>query len=190
MKIFAEYGFHASRLEDIALAAGFSKASLYNYYENKECIFLGLAIREHEKLLETVEQELDVSEPLDQNLKRALVTAIKNMGQHFAIVLEITSMGKNGILPMAELLQNHPHQLEKFRYFTKKIEELFVTLFSAGRKRSEITSPLSDRVLAKYFGAQVRGLFFEWKMAGKMGDIEKEIESMVQFVLYGFCGKQ
>ena len=47
LKIFSETGFHDSRLEDIAAAAGFSKASLYNYYEDKETIFLSLAIREY-----------------------------------------------------------------------------------------------------------------------------------------------
>jgi len=39
LKVFSEKGYHETRLEDVAAAAGFSKASLYNYYEDKEEIF-------------------------------------------------------------------------------------------------------------------------------------------------------
>ncbi len=54
LKTFAEKGYHETRLDDIAAAAGFSKASLYNYYEDKEEIFLHILIRMHEKILEVL----------------------------------------------------------------------------------------------------------------------------------------
>jgi AcrR family transcriptional regulator len=54
LKMFAEKGFHETRLDDIAAAAGFSKASLYNYYADKEAIFLHIIIRMHEKIIEAL----------------------------------------------------------------------------------------------------------------------------------------
>jgi len=37
--LFAEQGFAATRLEDVALRAGVSKATIYRYFENKEALF-------------------------------------------------------------------------------------------------------------------------------------------------------
>ena len=50
LRVFSGRGFHGVRLEDIADEAGFSKASLYNYYKDKEAIFLSLALREHKRI--------------------------------------------------------------------------------------------------------------------------------------------
>ena len=36
LDVFSRHGYHASRLEDVAQAAGVSKGTVYNYFENKE----------------------------------------------------------------------------------------------------------------------------------------------------------
>ncbi len=45
LAVFAEKGFAATRLEDIALRAGVSKGTIYLYFESKEAVFKAL-IRE------------------------------------------------------------------------------------------------------------------------------------------------
>ena len=57
--LFSKKGYHGTRLEDIARAAGFSKAAMYNYFEDKEAIFLSLAIREHARYLEGISKLAD-----------------------------------------------------------------------------------------------------------------------------------
>jgi AcrR family transcriptional regulator len=42
LRVFAEAGYAAARLEDIARLAGLSKAALYGYYASKEAIFEAL----------------------------------------------------------------------------------------------------------------------------------------------------
>ena len=42
LRVFAESGYAATRLEDVARAAGVSKAALYGYYDGKEAIFEAL----------------------------------------------------------------------------------------------------------------------------------------------------
>ena len=39
LAVFAERGFAAARLDDIALRAGVSKAALYLYFDTKEALF-------------------------------------------------------------------------------------------------------------------------------------------------------
>lgn len=40
--VFAEKGFHAATIKDIATAAGVAQGSIYNYFENKDALLLGL----------------------------------------------------------------------------------------------------------------------------------------------------
>lgn len=42
LKVFAEKGFAAARMEDIARAAGVTKGTIYLYFENKEAVFKSL----------------------------------------------------------------------------------------------------------------------------------------------------
>lgn len=42
LRVFSERGFAASRLDDVALEAGVSKAALYLYFESKQAIFEAL----------------------------------------------------------------------------------------------------------------------------------------------------
>lgn len=41
-RVFAEKGFHAASIKDIAAAAGVAHGSVYTYFENKEALLLGL----------------------------------------------------------------------------------------------------------------------------------------------------
>lgn len=43
LEVFAEKGFAAARLDDIAARAGVSKGALYLYYDSKETLFLAVA---------------------------------------------------------------------------------------------------------------------------------------------------
>lgn len=41
-RVFAEKGFHATTVKDVAQAAGVAQGSIYNYFENKTALLLGL----------------------------------------------------------------------------------------------------------------------------------------------------
>jgi AcrR family transcriptional regulator len=58
---FAERGFHSTRIEDIAEAAGVAKGTFYLYYESKESVVLALMAeftRELERILTWVGEDL------------------------------------------------------------------------------------------------------------------------------------
>ena len=42
IKVFAAYGFHAAKIEDIMDIAGFSKGTFYNYFKSKEALILDI----------------------------------------------------------------------------------------------------------------------------------------------------
>lgn len=64
--LFAERGYHATRIRDIAHAAGLSKASIYHYVRSKEELLYALASRTLEDhLLAATEVTLSHEEPVE-----------------------------------------------------------------------------------------------------------------------------
>ena len=55
LEVFAEKGFAAAKLDDIARRAGISKATLYLYFETKEEIFRAVARAAVASLIEALE---------------------------------------------------------------------------------------------------------------------------------------
>jgi AcrR family transcriptional regulator len=47
-KVFAEKGFHAATIKDIATVAGIAHGTIYNYFENKTALMLGIFDRLNE----------------------------------------------------------------------------------------------------------------------------------------------
>ena len=68
LKVIARDGYANSRLEDIAEEAGFSKASIYHYFPDKEALFIHIIIREqkatYEKCVEVIGRGLPFRETL------------------------------------------------------------------------------------------------------------------------------
>src|SRR5215471_18139603 len=61
LEVFAEKGFAAAKLDDIARRAGISKATLYLYFETKEEIFRAVARAAVASFLETLESAAEAS---------------------------------------------------------------------------------------------------------------------------------
>ena len=185
LKVFSQQGFHDTRLEDIAAAAGFSKASLYNYYKDKEAIFLSLAIREYKKLNAILTEIVKTEDSFDQKIRNILRAIFRVFGEHFAIFLTISNFRTVNILTVERLNNNHGDRTKIFKNLHEEISQILITLIRTGKERGEIKSTIEDAVLAQYLGALIRGVLIEWKIAGEMGDTRKEIDQLVQFIKRG-----
>lgn len=72
LKLFAERGFTATKLEDVAQAAGISKGTIYLYFPTKEDLFRAVVRQE---LLPTLEQ-LEVSAEAHQGPSTTLLRSV------------------------------------------------------------------------------------------------------------------
>lgn len=187
--VFARKGFYETRLEDIAEAAGFSKASLYNYFENKEVIFLNLVKREHERLVHLVKEKIDVAGSWENNLKASLTLIFSLFGEHFAFIINMSDPAMHNLWQTKEFCQQHAGLLQDFKKSLTCIHEVFAAILAAARKKKEIKCSLSDDVLAEYIGSLIRGVMMRWKTMGKMGDIEKEAAQLIIFIKNGLLEK-
>ncbi len=87
---FAEKGFAATRMEDIASRAGISKGTVYLYFESKQAVFKALARQSIGAQLEGVLAHVAGSQDTSAELLRFVIGAIA----HFAITSDRVILGK------------------------------------------------------------------------------------------------
>src|SRR5688572_25154903 len=58
VKVFAEKGFHRATIKDIAGQAGIADGTIYNYFENKTALMLGIL----DRLNQTEQRDADLSQ--------------------------------------------------------------------------------------------------------------------------------
>jgi AcrR family transcriptional regulator len=189
-KVFSEMGFFDARLEDIAAAAGFSKAALYTYYEDKEEIFMSLAIRDLENLYHQMETRVKPDVSFLKNLEEMLTTIFTFFGENFALLLSVSNFQTMCKIHKEKLSEKHRLLFAELPTKFKKIMEQQVALIRAARERKEIKSDVDDMQLANYLSALVRGIIFHWQLSGKMGDVKLETRQLLKFMATGLGIRQ
>jgi AcrR family transcriptional regulator len=186
-KVFAEKGYHETRLEDIAAAAGFSKASLYNYYEDKESIFLTIMIRMHEKIIESLRSEIQNERHIHENLKAILTTVFRLFKENFSFSISMSDLKGMGPHGMNKFQQHHEDLLARFKLHNQEMVSMVASIFAFARSRNEIKTEIDDATLSRYISALVRETFIEWKVTAKITDIESSINSLLSFIESGLA---
>jgi AcrR family transcriptional regulator len=70
---FSHYSFRKTSMEDIAKAAGISRASIYSYFQNKDDIFRHVSIHLHTQAEQRAQISLDSSATLATRIEGALL---------------------------------------------------------------------------------------------------------------------
>lgn len=187
-RVFALHGFHEARLEDIAAEAGFSKASLYNYYEDKESIFLSLAIRDYNRLIHTLKEIIEANIPFKEKMSGILEMIFKMFGEHFAIFLEISNFLTHSFSHIEKIQKQRQELAQNFRQSHREIFVMITSLVKLSKEKGEISSTLKDEVIAKYFSSLIRGVIFDWRVAGAVGDWQQETKDFIEFISRGIAG--
>jgi AcrR family transcriptional regulator len=184
-KVFADRGFFETRLEDIADEAGFSKAALYNYYKDKESIFLSLANRDFDQMFAAMRNCLDPKARFIDNLERVIHTVLSFFGEHFSFMLASASFQAMRKASIERLHGCHEQMFSQFKTKGAHVIDLFIDIIKQGKDKGEIKTSLDERVLTRYIESLVRGVIFQWRLQGKKGDIDKEIKQLIVFVSHG-----
>ena len=77
LSLFAEKGFAATRLEEIAARAGVSKGTIYLYFESKEAVFKALV---QEKLASRIDGFAEMLRAFEGSSSELLTLILRNFG--------------------------------------------------------------------------------------------------------------
>jgi AcrR family transcriptional regulator len=181
-KVFAEKGFHEARLEEIAVQAGFSKAALYNYYSDKESIFLSLANRDFDRLLDVLKNNLTPQAKFIDLLEKNVLTVLSFFGEHVAIMLAADNFRSAEKANVEKLSEYHEKLFSQFKKKYAYIIDILNETIKSAKQTGEILCELDDQIISRYIISIVRGTLFDWRMHGKKGDVDKEAGNIVAFL--------
>jgi AcrR family transcriptional regulator len=184
-KVFAEKGFHDTHLEEIAAAAGFSKAALYNYYSDKETIFLSLANRDFDQLLEALKNNIDPNAKFLDTFEKIARITLTFFGEHFAFVPTRVNYRSTEKAKMEKITEYHATLFAQFKKKFESVLDVFIDFIDEAKKRGEIECDLGNRIITNYIVSLVRGVIFDWKKQGQKGDLDQEIKHLIVFLSRG-----
>ncbi|MCW8825350.1 MAG: TetR/AcrR family transcriptional regulator [Gammaproteobacteria bacterium] len=165
--LFAERGFSATRMDEIAHRAGISKGSLYNYFKSKEAIFEAVVTEDIIPIIDQVEQEIASNEDSSEDLIRCFILGMTahTQGTRLDIIPKLI-VSESGNFP----------DLTKFfvDQVTKRVRHLLEGMIKKGIVQKEfiecdpqVTARL---LLAPIFQAQI------WKYSLKLYDDQYDHE--------------
>jgi TetR/AcrR family transcriptional regulator, fatty acid metabolism regulator protein len=141
VRVFAEHGFFAARIRDIAAGAGVAEGTIYLYFDGKDDLLLTAFREKVAEFVASVQDVLPSHQPFEERLARF-------------VALQFDSIEADP--PLATVLLLESRQSSKFyggavrdvlRTYAAAIDELLASGVSQGDIRPDVDVPLARRML-------------------------------------------
>ncbi len=152
-QVVQRFGYKKTTLEDVAEAAGVSRASLYYYFPNREAIFRALIAHEIQTLAEVVGRAIDPDDPPDERLM-SLIRARHQQLKQIKVLYSVTTDIGRDLLPMAEDLIEQVVDAER-----AMVEGLIREGIASGRFREVDAPALAAAICAAQRGIEEQLVF-------------------------------
>lgn len=147
-KLFSEKGYDDTMIEDIAGKAEVSKATVYNYFPNKESLLIGTAEEVIACVVDLLENDLSDCTDSLQKLRRVMEVFIEASVEYLSLSRRITYLDS---CEESALFATR-------REMTDILRSLIVSAQSEGRLRADASADdITDVVMGIYLIAQ-----FQW----------------------------
>jgi TetR/AcrR family fatty acid metabolism transcriptional regulator len=166
-KVFAEKGFNRAKVSDVALLAGVSEGTVYEYFESKEDLLLSIPARRFETYIEQMAHAFEIKTPL-----RKLRRMIRN---HFSLYLVNRDFLKVFLLQIQLSARFYASPVyETYRRYFSLIEDIIEEGKSEGVFRQDVES----RILRNMFFGTFSHMAIRWFIVGKAPntDMMREID--------------
>lgn len=178
--LFMEKGIAATSMDDIAKAAGYSKATLYVYFKNKEEIVSILVLNSMKKLYDYISSALAQHESTEARYNficRGLVQYQEEFPFYFRMVLDKINID----FESQDYLPEEKETYQVGEEINEKIKDFLVS----GMKKGDLRDDIKIMPAIFQFWGMLSGLI--QLAANKEEYIEKTIHlSKSQFLEYGF----
>ena len=177
-KVFSQYGFSKTTMDEIAQAARKGKSSIYYYFNSKEEIFEAVVKTEANILKEEILNKLNSTDEPLQKIKYYIssrTNGIKKLGNFYNAM-------QNDLL-------NHLHFIEQARKEYDEMEfDLICGILTDGNKK-EIFDIQEPRLAAMVLITIMKGLEIPVFKDTLQYDLENRIDDLLDFVYEGIKKK-
>ncbi|MBN2442875.1 MAG: TetR/AcrR family transcriptional regulator [Spirochaetales bacterium] len=173
-KIFAQFGYKKTTVDEIAQSIYKGKSSIYHYFKSKEEIFKGVIKKEYTFLKEKIAIALMNQNLPQEKLRTYILTRLNVLSglSNFYATL------KNDYFECLGLIE----ELRK-RYIIEEIEAVERILQEGMDQGIFVTN--NTKVLAHTIITVLKAMEYDWGMAEDKNELEKNVNNMLDMFFYG-----
>ena len=156
-KVFAEKGFHSTTIKDIAREAGIADGTIYNYFENKTGLMLGIL----DRMNESDRRDIDFAKFTEGDFRAFMKAYLR----HRLMVLKADNFGAFKVI-ISEILVNA--ELRE-QYNQKIVEPTFIMAERHFQRWAEqhLFKPMDISLTMRAISGMVLGLILEFILGDK-----------------------
>jgi len=176
VRVFAKNGFHATRVSDVARAAGVADGTIYLYFKSKDELLLSLFEDRVEKLLSYMRSELPKLEGAQTKLRRVIEVQLGLLEgeRDLAEVLTV-------ILRQSTKLLKH-YAAPKFTAYLEAI----ATVVTEGQEAGDFRRDVSPLLVARATWGALDGIAMTWALGrAERGALVRSAGQVADLVLRG-----
>jgi TetR/AcrR family fatty acid metabolism transcriptional regulator len=176
VRVFAKKGFHATRVSEVAKAAGVADGTIYLYFRSKEELLVSLFEDRVERLLAFLETELPRARGAPDKLRRVIEIQLGLLEGERDLAEVVTVILRQSTRLMKE------YAAPKFTAYLDTIGRVVAEGQAAGEIRSDVSPHLAARVI---FGA-LDGIAMTWALGkADRGGLARASGQLAAIVLRG-----
>ncbi|MGE0791526.1 MAG: TetR/AcrR family transcriptional regulator [Sandaracinaceae bacterium] len=160
IKVFARKGFYATRVSEIAKAAGVADGTIYLYFKNKDDVLVSIFSDRLTRLLTVLRREIDAAPDFDAKLRRAIELQLGLLeGQRDLAEVVTVNLRQSSLL-----LKQYAAPL-----FTEYLDVL-ASVIAMGQREGIVAPELAPRVVATALWGALDGVALTWAIGSQMKD--------------------
>lgn len=177
--IFSKYGFKKTTMDDIAMALGKGKSSIYYYFRNKEEIFQAVLEKEVTLLKSKLQEAVNAKKNPKGKLKAYIITRMEG----FENMLNYYNAVKNEYLAQFEFIESI-----RYRYDQEEIANVQL-LLEEGIEKKDFS--IEDPYLASLaIVTSMKGFEIPLFIQGRKGqDLEQRVDKLLKMLFNGILRK-
>ncbi len=178
--IFKKYGFRKSTMDEIAVAAGKGKSTLYHYFNSKEEVFAAVIEKEGNTMFKELNKIITANIDCKSKLKKYVIT---RMGL-IDVLANLYSAIKSDYL-------NHFNFIQKYRIKYDEYEILFIEqILHDGINKKEFKISEDDTKIYAYgIATALKGLEIPFFLEDRYSKVNSRLDSMLNILIYGLACK-
>jgi TetR/AcrR family fatty acid metabolism transcriptional regulator len=176
--VFAENGFHATRVSDVAKAAGVADGTIYLYFKSKDELLVSLFEDRVEKLLSYVEQEVPKQPDAAAKLRRIIELQLGLLEGERELAEVVTVI----IRQSSKLLKEFA--APKFVAYL----DVIARVVADGQARGEFRRDLSASLVARATFGALDGIALTWALGkAEKGALGRAAGQLAELLLRGLA---
>lgn len=175
IQVYADRGYHRTRVEDIADAAGVSKGTLYLYFESREHLFSAAFEDFMTRLSEGLAEITASDAPPLERLAQVVTASLDAVRRHETLSRVMVDF-------WSATLHNPdvPH-IDASRQY-REIRQMIAALLDEAAKRGEIR-PDRPALTESVLMAAMDGIILHWLMSPDLVDIDTATEQLLDLIV-------